>query len=116
VVLSYECLVCTSMCVYCVGECMCMSLCLSGSIFFPLPLSETLDSFSIPHSACPQGYLGTENRSYYDTNQDKTNTYESDRLEYNPASCGKATKCPAAISSINDTVFSDMKTGFAVRV
>jgi hypothetical protein len=76
----------------------------------------TLDSFSIPHSACPSGYFGTENYSYYDTNQNKTIKYEYDRWERNPASCGKATKCPAAISSINDTVFSAMKTGFAVRV
>jgi hypothetical protein len=73
-------------------------------------------TLGIPHSACPRAYIGTENRSYYDTNQKKTIEYEYDRWERNPASCGKTTECPAAISSITNTVFSAMKTGFAVRV
>jgi len=72
-------------------------------------------TLGIPHSACPEDYIWQENRSYYDKNKKKMIEYEYHRWERNPASCGKATECPAAISSINDTVFSDMKTGFAVR-
>ncbi len=69
-------------------------------------------TLTIPHSACPPVYVGKS--SYYDTNQNKTIEYDS--FQHNPASCGNATECPAAISSITDTVFSAMKTGFAVRV
>ena len=80
--------------------------------FHLFPLSGGTVTLTIPHSACPTVIVGKG--SYYDTNQNKTIEY--DRSEHNPASCGKSTECPAAISSINDTVFSDMKTGFAVRV
>ena len=73
-------------------------------------------TLAIRHSSCPQAFLGKENHSYFSTSQNKTIEYEYDRWERTPASCGKATECPAAISSINDTVFSAMKTGFAVRV
>ena len=103
-------------CVYCVGVCMCMSLCLSGSILFPFAPSVSDRDSCHTHSACPQAFLGKENHSYYDTEQKKTIEYEYDRWERTPASCGKDTECPAAISSITDTVFSVMKTGFAVRV
>jgi len=61
-------------------------------------------------SACPIRYNGKG--SYWDGNK----TVEYDRWERTPASCGTATACPMEISSINDTVFSAMKTGFAVRV
>ncbi len=73
-------------------------------------------TLGMPHSACPEDYIWQENRSYYDKNTKKMVEYEYRRWERNPASCGKDTDCPAAISSINDTVFSEMKTGFAVRV
>jgi hypothetical protein len=118
VVLSYQRLVCASMCV-CV---LCRSVHVHEPVFVRVDLVSTFSlcqrpvTLGIPHSACPRAYIGTENRSYYDTNQKKTIEYEYDRWERNPASCGKTTECPAAISSINDTVFSAMKTGFAVRV
>jgi hypothetical protein len=64
-----------------------------------------------PHSACPSVFLGK--KSYVDS-FGKTSYYDDWR--HTPASCGNATACPAAISSITDTVLSDMKTGFAVSV
>ena len=73
-------------------------------------------TLGIPHSACPRAYIGKAKSSYYSTDQKKTIEYEYDRWERNPASCGKDTECPAAINSITNTVFSAMKTGFAVRV
>ena len=75
-------------------------------------VSQRPVTLGIPHSACPQGYVGKG--SYYDTEQKKTIEY--DRWERTPASCGKDTECPSAINSITNTVFSSMKTGFAVRV
>jgi hypothetical protein len=50
--------------------------------------------------------------SYWDGS--KTVDYE-DRHR-NSTTCGKATACPAAISSISDKAMSDMKMGFAVQV
>ena len=101
---------------------LCRSVHVHEPVFVRVDLVSTFSlcqrpvTLGIPHSACPRAYIGTENRSYYDTNQKKTIEYEYDRWERNPASCGKTTECPAAISSITNTVFSAMKTGFAVRV
>jgi hypothetical protein len=118
VVLSYQRLVCASMCV-CV---LCRSVHVHEPVFVRVDLVSTFSlcqrpvTLGIPHSACPRAYIGKAKSSYYDTNQKKTIEYEYDRWERNPASCGKTTECPAAISSITNTVFSAMKTGFAVRV
>jgi hypothetical protein len=68
-------------------------------------------TLAIPHRACPYAYLGM--KSYIDSSGN-TSYYQD--LKHTPASCGPATACPAAISSITDTVLSAMKTGFAVSV
>ena len=77
---------CKHVCVYSVGACMCMWLFLSGSMVFQFVLIS--DSQLVSDSACPDP---------------KTH-----------ASCGPGTACPAAISSLDDTMLSVVITGLKV--
>ncbi len=75
----------------------------------------------IPHSSCPKGIVGNYNDSflaatYNDLGEEVGTTphfHEGDDWRHTPASCGTAA-CFEAISSFNDAVVSDMKTGFTV--
>ena len=65
----------------------------------------------IPNSACPTAVVGR--KSYLDSTSGETKYY--DDWQHTPASCGRAA-CAKAISFINDTALSDMKTGLTARV
>jgi hypothetical protein len=75
----------------------------------------------IQHSSCPKGIVGKYNHSflaatYNDLGEElgtTTQYYERDDWRHTPASCGTVA-CFKAISSFNDAVVSDMKTGFTV--
>ena len=113
-VLSYEWLVCASMCVCVLRRRVhvCEPVFVRVDLVSTCSLCQRPVTLTIPHRACPPVYVGKG--SYYNTTSQETIEY--DRWEYTPASCVNSTECPTAIDSITDTVFYTMKTVFTVRV